>query len=86
MAWVYLTSAFHFFRHPRWRLDTFSLGLSPTWFLLAALQGWRQRNERNFEPDYSNQQTFELEEEGLFRGTDSAARVTVPLDEDQPLR
>jgi hypothetical protein len=78
MVFVYLTSGFHFFRNPRWRPDTFTLVLGTIWLLPAAFHWWRRRHERDFDPDYSNEQTFELEEEGLFRGTDSDARVKIP--------
>lgn len=78
MALVYLIAGLHLFRHQR-RPNICGLILAFTWLLAAAFEWRRQLHQRDFEPGYAKGQTFELEEDGLFRDTVSAARVKVPL-------
>jgi hypothetical protein len=77
LACIFLLEGFSFFRHPR-RPDVFSLAFVFMWLLLAAFEWRRQRRQRDFDPDYGKEQTFELEEDGIFRGTAETARVKVP--------
>jgi hypothetical protein len=78
LALILLLEGSQFSRHPRWQLDIFSLVFGNTWLLLAALDWRRQRRQREFEPDYRDEQCFELEEDGLFRGTAGSPKVKVP--------
>jgi len=78
LALIYLISGFHFFRHPHRTPDVFSFVLVVAWLLTAVFEWWRWSRQRDFDPDYSNEQTFELEEDGIFRGTVGTDRVKVP--------
>ena len=78
LALLLLLEGSQFVRRPRWQLDISSLVFGATWLLLAALDWRRQRRQREFEPDYRDEQCFELEDDGLFRGTTGTAKVKVP--------
>jgi len=77
MVIVSLLSGFHYFRQPHRSPDVFDIVIA-TLFLVSAAFQWRMRAKFAFDPDYAKEQTFELEEDGLFRGIEGAARVKVP--------
>lgn len=77
MPLILLFDGLSFIRHQR-RLDIYNLTLLFT-FTALAVREWRAwRRHRDFEPDYSMEQTFYLEDDGLFRGTVGMSRVRVP--------
>jgi hypothetical protein len=77
MALVCLLEGFRFFLHPHRTPDIFSIALTPLWLAIAAFH-WRRRNQFHFDPDYANEQVFELSADGIVRGPDGTARVRVP--------
>lgn len=77
MAFILLLDGLRFFRHPG-HPDVFDLVFVPLWLALAALGWWRQRRQRDFEPDYSREQVVELLEDGIFRGVSVEQKVKVP--------
>ena len=78
MPLILLLDGLSFVRHQR-RLDVYSLTLLFTFILLAASEWRRQLRQRDFSPDYGSEQTFELQEDGIFRRTEGEARAKVPL-------
>lgn len=77
MALLSLLEGFRFFLHPHRPPDTFFIALAPAWLLLAALH-WRKRHQFHFDPDYANEQTFELDEDGIVRGAEATVKPRVP--------
>ncbi len=77
MPLILLFDGLSFIRHQR-RLDIYNLTLLFA-FTALAVREWRTwRRHRDFDPDYSMEQTFYLEDDGLFRGTVGMSRVKVP--------
>jgi hypothetical protein len=74
MALLSLVEGFRFFLHPHRPPDTFFIALAPVWLALAAFH-WRNRHQFHFDPDYANEHTFELGEDGIFRSTGGTAKI-----------
>jgi len=78
LAFVYLLAdGITFFRHPGRAPDRFDQAAVLVWLAIAVFN-WYRRDQFNFEPDYAKKQSFELEEDGIFRETGSLAKVRVP--------
>lgn len=78
LALVLSLDGFRFFRRPGRRPDFFELLFVALWLAVAAIGWWRQRRQREFDPDYGSEQTFELQEDGIFHGMEGNAKVRVP--------
>lgn len=79
VALLYLLAAgLNFFRHPGRAPDRFDLVAIPVWLAIAASSWYRRGQWFNPEPDYGKDQSFELEEDGIFRGTEGGRKVRVP--------
>jgi YcxB-like protein len=79
LALMYLLAdGINFFRHPGHAPDRFDQALVLVWLALAALSWYRRDQWFNPEPDYGKAQSFELEEDGIFRATEGDNKVRVP--------